>query len=94
MRAVARHRRREGVDAFADFLHLLLAPGLHHIGRGCLRSEQAGAHHDDFQIGSRPLTAVEGVDRELDEELVWRDVALQSGVFQAFPVFGFDADVL
>ena len=48
----------------------------------------------DFRFGAGPLSAVEGLHGEFDEELVSGDAALVGGFFEALPLLGTDADVL
>ena len=84
----------DGRDEVADFLDLFLTPGRDEVACDGLGGEQRGPGDLDFGFGTGPFAPVEGLDCELDDELIGRDLALSGSVFDASPLLGRDPDVL
>ena len=61
------HDRR---NELPDFLDVLLAACGHEVAGDGLGCEQGGPGHLDFGLGAGPFAAVEGLDGELDDELI------------------------
>ncbi|MCY4349710.1 MAG: hypothetical protein OXC25_07675 [Thiotrichales bacterium] len=73
----------------------LVAPAVgDHGACDSLSGEHRRAKQADFVRGAGPRAAVEGLDGELDNELVGGGVSRLRGVLDARPLLGRDADVL
>ena len=86
--------RHDGLDELEDFLNVLLAPVGNEIACDRLRGDQRGPGDGNFGRDAGPCAAVEGFNREVDEELIGRDAALAGSVFDALPLLGREPDVL
>ena len=59
-----------------------------------LGGEQRGPGDLDFCFRAGPLAPVEGLDREPDDELIGRNLALSGSLLNAIPLLSGDPDVL
>ena len=69
-----------------DLLNLLLAAVGDEVAREGLGGEQRGPGDFDFSLSAGPFAPIEGLDRDLDDELVGRNVMLAGGVLDAIPL--------
>ena len=85
---------RDFGDSPADFLDFFFPSGSFHVADDGLRGEHRRAKQVDFRFGSGPFTALQGFHHELYHQSVGRHFALLGLIFNSFPLFGRNSDVL
>ena len=84
---------RDSGDEVANLFNLCLPSGRNQVASDGLCGQQSGPCDANFCLGTGPFAPVEGLDHELNYELIGRNVVLSGGFLDAISLLCGDPEV-